>query len=112
MRPFFDGDVDILVDSFSVWDGNGMPCAIESGPDGTVATHGTVDLVLYYARTVANATNLQTVFDTLDASSDPWRTCIGSISLIGANLSASEDVYHPSGDGVDWNRGPNMQVCN
>ena len=66
VRPFFSGDVDIMVDSFSTWDGNGMPCAVESGPGGLFATHGPVDLVLYYARDVTNETNLETLVDTLD----------------------------------------------
>ena len=88
-----------------------MPCAVESNTAGLVATHGPVDLVLYYARNATGSASLETIVATLDSSTAPWRRCIGTITLLGANLSAAEDVYNPAGgdNNAEWNRGPNMQ---
>jgi hypothetical protein len=105
VRPFFGGDVDVLVASFSKWNNPNLPCALE----GDIPTHGTVDLLLYYARNISDAPAVQAIVSQLDSSTDAWRKCIGTITILGANLTASEDVYNPSGDGVDWNRGPNTQ---
>jgi hypothetical protein len=105
VRPFFDGDVDVLVASFSKWNHPNLPCTLE----GDTPTHGTVDLLLYYARNVSDAPAIQAIVSQLHSTTDAWRKCIGTITIFGANLTASEDVYNPSGNGVDWNRGPNTQ---
>ena len=107
VRPFFDGDADVLAESFGDWTGSGMPCQTSSS--GT-AVHGTIDMILYYARSVESASNsVLTAVSAIDSSTAPWRACFGAIKLIGANLTAVEDVYDPSAAAVDWNRGPNMQ---
>jgi hypothetical protein len=117
VRPFFDGDVDVLEESFSDWVGDGMPCEVIDG----VPTHPPVDMILYYARSISNGdANTTTTSASLDivrataaainASTAEWRVCIGEIVLLGANLTETEDVYDPSASQVNWNRGPNLQV--
>jgi hypothetical protein len=66
-----------------------MPCDLVEG----VPRYGTVDLVVYYARNISDSTQTQTVASQLDNSIEPWRACIGTVTLMGANLTASEDVY-------------------
>lgn len=47
VRPFFLGDADILVDSFSAWEGDGMPCElVQTGTGQWVPSAGPVDIVL------------------------------------------------------------------
>lgn len=48
---------------------------------------------MYYARNVSDNAQVQSVASQLDGSSEPWRACIGTITLLGANLTAMEDVY-------------------
>ena len=82
-----------------------MPCDLVNG----VPRYGTVDLIVYYARNVSDSTQTQTVTQQIDSSTEAWRACIGTVTLLGANLTASEDVYNPTGDDINWNLGPNLQ---
>ena len=63
----------------------------------------------YYARDLPLPTPVLDSVRALQESTATWRRCFGSIDILGANLTAEQDVYNPGGDGVDWNTGPNMQ---
>ena len=45
IRPFFDGDVDVLESSFDDWVGDGMPCDVVDG----VPTMAPIDIILFVA---------------------------------------------------------------
>lgn len=106
IRPFFDGDFDILMESFAAWFGSGMPCATNGG----IPDLGTIDMILYYSRNSSSVSStIQTAVEAINGSSAVWRQCIGSITLLTANLTEVEDVYDRTAGTVDWNRGPNLQ---
>jgi hypothetical protein len=117
VRPFYDGDAQDLVDSFdrfSVDNNKFAPCALDSNNNPT-ADGLPVDMILYYSRdatsTEADTATTIAKLDGIVASDNTaaWRNCFGTISILGANLSAAEDQYHADQSDPTWNLGPNMQ---
>jgi hypothetical protein len=115
-RPFFGGDVNELIGSFARWE-LFPPCTLDGNREPT--TPGLpVPLVLYFARDVDDAayvdmkTKLEPIIhnNETDCAAVPnWQKCFTSITLLGANLTASQDQYHTRMDDPSWNRGPNVQ---
>jgi hypothetical protein len=62
-------------------------------PTTTTATTTTS----YYARTLPLPSTVSDSVTSLQTSTASWRKCFGSIELLGANLTADEDVYNPGG---------------
>lgn len=110
VRPFFDGDIDIILASFDAWDGPGIPCDLIPSSSGLTPINGPIDIILYYARNITEIEpEAMVALGNLNTSASSWRKCFGHISVLGANLTESQDVYNPLGTGVDWNQGPNIQ---
>jgi hypothetical protein len=116
LRPFFAGDANELAASFERWE-TFPPCTLDA--DGRPTTPGLpVPMILYFARDINDDAHSD-VRATLDPiihnkESDcriapKWRKCFTTISLLGANLTASQDQYHNRMTDPSWNRGPNIQ---
>lgn len=106
VRPFFAGDASDLADSFVRW-GEFPPCKLNQA-GRPHSPHLPVPLTLYFSGNV-DMNGVAESFDTILNSTQEWRKCFTYVTLIGANMTANEDVYHNDQSNPNWNLGPNLQ---
>jgi hypothetical protein len=111
VRPFYDGDVQDLADSFARFD-SFAPCALD-GSNNPTAAGLPVNLILYYSGDTASSDATSTIakLDGIVNNNDnaAWRHCFETISIVSAQLSDAEDLYHTDQTDSTWNLGPNLQ---